>query len=237
MSLNLFLIYLSSYSLIPALVIGVVMCKTHIFSEPLRIVLYCVYFMALMEVLEWGIIYFYRINHVPMEDRNSHFLTNIHIFLEFYILAYAYYSLAKVKIQKTIITLFMLAEACLLLTYDFSSWKNFNHFNSITNSVASLLMIAILFMYFYNLLQTLETKNILKDPWFWISTGAWFYYSGVLFAFIFSENILFNKSESYTILWNIYYIFIVVFRIFLAIGLWLSKTQNSLNSSSKSVLQ
>jgi hypothetical protein len=181
-----------------------------------------------MEIPEW--VFYYQ-------HKKNHFLVNIHIFFEFFILAYAYYHFAKVKIQKTIIALFMLVEACLLPTFNFSSWDNFNHFNSIANSVASLLMIAILFMYFYNLLQTLETKNILKEPWFWISAGALFYYSGVLFVFIFSDDILFSESKSFTILWNIYYSFLFVFRIFLAIGLWLSKTQNSLNSSSKSVLQ
>ncbi len=231
------LIYVSSIVVLLPLIIGFILWRGNGLQKPLLVVFYCLCFVVSMEILEWGAYFFFRITHVPMKDRNSHFLTNIHIFFEFFILAYAYYSLAKFKSQKTIITLFMLAEACLLLTFDFSSWKNFNHFNSIANSVASLSMIAILFMYFYNLLQTLETKNILKEPWFWISAGALFYYSGVLFAFIFSENILFSESDSYTILWNIYYFFIFVFRIFLAIGLWLSKTQNSLNSSSKSVLQ
>ncbi len=231
------LIYVSSIVVLLPFFIGITLWKRDGLTKPLLVVFYCICFVVSMEILEWGAYYFFKITNVPMKDRNSHFLTNIHIFFEFFILAYAYYHFAKVKIQKTIITLFMLAEACLLLTFDFSSWKNFNHFNSTANSVASLLMIAILFMYFYRLLQTLETNNILKEPWFWISAGALFYYSGVLFAFIFSEDILFSKSESYTILWNIYYFFIFVFRIFLAIGLWLSRTQNSLNSSSKSELQ
>jgi hypothetical protein len=228
MSLSIFLAYISSYSLIPAFIIGGSMYRKDVFSESLKIVYLCICFVLLMEIPEW--VFYYQ-------HKKNHFLVNIHIFFEFFILAYAYHHLAKVKIQKTIIALFMLVEACLLPTFNFSSWDNFNHFNSIANSVASLLMIAILFMYFYNLLQTLETKNILKEPWFWISAGALFYYSGVLFVFIFSDDILFSQSKSFTILWNIYYSFLFVFRIFLAIGLWLSKTQNSLNSSSKSVLQ
>lgn len=207
---------------------GYYLWKKNKLTKPLQIFYYCLCFVFFIEIGEWTLYHLHKQNH---------FLFNIHIFFEFFILAYAYYSLAKVKIQKIVITLFMLAEACLLPTFDFSSWANFNRFNSVTNSVASLFMIAIVFMYFYRLLQTLETKNILEEPWFWISAGTLFYYSGVLFVFIFSDTILFSKLQAETILWNIYYIFLFVFRFFLAIGLWLSKTQNSLNSSSKSELQ
>lgn len=116
----------------------------------------------------------------------------------------------------------------------FTERLSFERYNGMVSAISCLLVITWVFIYFYQLLQTLQVKKLSILPMFWISVSCLLYFSGTLFLFLYGEMILFNKNmDLYLELWNIYYVLSFIFRIFLAIGLWFSKTPLQLKSSSK----
>lgn len=92
-------------------------------------------------------------------------------------------------------------------------------FNAFARAIESVLVIALVLLYFYTLLRSLEIKHLDRSPLFWVGAGSLIYFSGSLFVFIYSNKILSSTSSSFTI-WGIHAFLNILHNIFYAIALW-----------------
>jgi hypothetical protein len=164
----------------------------------------------------------------------NHFVKNTFIPLEFLCLSYiCWLSLETVKFKKVLIVL-----VCLIFLFQISSnlfyWESFNRFNSIANALPNLGLMFFVILYFYELLRDQHADKLSTFPMFWISSGILLYVSINFFLFIFGEFVMFNPSKDISKLSAIIQsVSNIIYHIFLAIGLWFSKTPPQLSPSSK----
>jgi len=103
--------------------------------------------------------------------------------------------------------------------------------DSLVISVESLMLIALVLLYFYRLLHNLEATRLSRFPMFWFSAGILMFFSGTLFIYMFSEYLVKNKNfPRFNALWNVSYYVNVVFHLALTVGIYhvrrLSERQN-----------
>jgi len=167
-----------------------------------------------------------KILHIP-----NHFILNTFALTEGILISSIFQeAFINKKLKKN--TFILIIIYTLVSIYLFIMPNGFFKFNSIVNALSCLLIIVWVFVYFYQLLQTLQVIKLYTLPLFWISVGCLLYFSGTLFIFLYSDTILFQKEPIlYYQLWNIYYVLLFVFRVLLAIGLWFSKTAFQLSNS------
>jgi len=166
-------------------------------------------------------------------NRSNHFIINAFVIIEFVLFSLIFH---QVFIGKNLKRIVLIATSIYILVciYTFTLVEGFQTFNSTISTIACLLIIIWVFIYFYQLLQQLEVKKLTIVPMFWISVSCLFYFSGTLFVFLYSDVIIFQKEPKfYYHLWNIYYVLLFIFRILLGIGLCFSKTPLQLKPLSK----
>ncbi len=160
-----------------------------------------------------------KILHLP-----NHFILNTFAVFECILISLIFHEAFIGKKTKRIV-LVSTSVYTLMCVYIFTRLDGFYKFNSTINTLTCLLIITWVFVYFYQLLQTLQQIKLSILPMFWISVACLLYFSGTLFIFLYSETILFQKEPIlYKQLWSIYYVLLFVFRVLLAVGLWYSKT-------------
>lgn len=221
MKIHLTLVYISSSVVFLPLII--ILLRKKYLTKELKIFFLYLIASIIFEVfcILWG-----RILHRP-----NHFILNTFALAECIILSFTF---REVFISENVkrIALVLTSIYALVSIYLFLMPNGFFKFNSIVNTISCLLIIIWVFVYFYQLLQTLQVIKLYTIPLFWISVGCLLYFSGTLFIFLYSDIILWQKQPVlYYQLWTIYYILLFVFRILLAVGLWFSKTAFQLSKS------
>jgi hypothetical protein len=212
MSFHVFLIYFSSFSSILPVIIGGMRYSYVIKNKPYKwLFLYSV-FIFLLELVT---VY---VSHYKI---NTHFIINIWGIIELIILynVYSFVLPQKKKRLYLIISIYVLVSIGVLLL------KSTNIISDISNSLSAFLLTGLALYYFLHLLRTLESTNLLKFPFFWINSGILLNFSAIFLVYLFSHYILFNEHTAIRQLWDIVYGMLIVYRIFLAIGLWYSKPQ------------
>jgi hypothetical protein len=184
----------------------------------------CLSFL-IMEVVMW---------YTVIKSMQNHYLLNAFYPIEFLMLSSIYWITLKTPLYKKII----LCVAIVIITFIIGSHiinlDNFNRFNSVANAVANLGLMFFVILYFYELLKELHIVKLSNHPMFWISVGIILYVSINFFLFIFGEFVMFNSSKEISKLSLIITsISTIIFRIFLTIGLWFSKTPIQSNLSLK----
>lgn len=185
--------------------------------------IYCIIY-AVFEIIGW----YYVLRHWQ-----NHFLFNIQSYLDIVFLGTYFYQILEAKLSKRMVLLFSVAT---LLFITWSHWvtdRDFNRMDSFSLSIGSLSLISMCLLFFYQLLQKLDIKNVLTYSHFWINVGILMYFSGAFFTFIFAEYIAFSLDKSVVQYFQISGFLLFIQRIFLAIGLWFSTTPQQLNPSSK----
>jgi hypothetical protein len=214
---------LASLAVILPIISGSITVGKHLNAPLKTIFAYCLIY-ALFESVGW----YYALHHWQ-----NHFLHNTMSYLDILFLGtYFYQILENPWIRKIVISLIIIT---ILLTAwsHLGTGRDFNRLDSFALSVGNLAMIFMSLLFFYQLLNTLDIKNLLVYPNFWIVVGILVYFSGAFFTFIFAEYIAFSKDEAITSYFQIHEYFLFIQRIFLAIGLWFSKTPPQLSPSLK----
>jgi hypothetical protein len=193
-------------------------------NSPQRLIFFYFLIYAILEIVAWYYVYHHWQNH---------FLFNIMSYIDITFLGTYFYQVLESKNIK------LLVIALISVTLLFITWshvgtgRDFNRMDSFAISVGSLSVIFMSLLFFYQLLNNLEVENIFTYSHFWINVGILLYFSGAFFTFIFAEYIAFSKDESVTQYFQISDYLLFFQRIFLAIGLWFSKTPPQLSPSSK----
>ena len=144
-----------------------------------------------------------------------------------------YYLILEALILKKIV-LYLVGLALIIIFWShLTTGRDFNRIDSFALSIENICIISMVLLFLYQLLNTLEVQNLLTYSHFWIGIAVLIYFSIVFFVEIYAEYVTFSKDESIIQYWQIKQYLTFFQRIFLAIGLWFSKTPQQLNSSSK----
>lgn len=194
-------------------------------SKSLRIISFYVFGTFFLESLCWAIIL------LPLENHQNHWVINIFNVFEFVCLSYYFFSTVKSIRIKQFVKVISILSLLLIFTLTILNIENFNRYDNLTHSIVYITLMLFVLLNFYEILYSEETLILSNYPYFWIASGVLIYFSGAFFINLFGDVILFNVRLND--FWIIYYVLIIIFRIFLAIGLWFSKTPPQLSPSSK----
>ena len=206
--------YLASSILILPIIVGGVNMKG-IKSTPFLIIfVYCICYLIL-EIISW----YYALNKLQ-----NHFIDNLSTYLEIILIGYFYFEIINNPIQKKIVLVILVISLVIILWSNLANKRDFNVIDSFASSIENIALIAIALIFFFQLFDDLDVKNLFAYPHFWIGIAVLIYFAGVFFVNVFSEYITFNKDISVAHYWLIKQYLTFFHRIFLAIGLWFSKT-------------
>ncbi len=216
------LIMISSLFVLFPLSIGLI--RYNMLTSSLKVIFYYTIVSALVEMIAWITIYYHQTNH---------WLSNVYNIMEYAFLSYYFTKIFVISKVNTFIKYFSTLTLLVITLLTFIDYKNLNHYNSTAYIITCLVLMTYAMIYFYELLNSLNVPKISYYSHFWISVGVLLYFSGCFFVNLFSEIVLLGNDKSINQLWLIYHFFLIIYRIFLAIGLWFSKTPLQSNSSSK----
>lgn len=214
---------IASLSLIVPIIIGTINMK-EVKSKPFIVIYWYLLIYAIFELVAW----YYALNHLQ-----NHFLANTFIYLDIIFFGWYYYLVLVNSNPKRIIIMLMIMSIAIILWSHLGTNRDYNRLDSFALSIENIAIITMSLLFFYQLLNTLEVKNLFTYPHFWIGVAVLSYFSVIFFIDIFAEYVTFNKDESVTQYWQIKQYLTFFHRIILAIGLWFSKTLLQSNPSSK----
>ncbi len=147
---------------------------------------------------------------------NTYWIANGYLLFQFIFLAVIYYAeFNNSKLIKGIIFLFVVFFFCNLLAV-----QGLFVFNTYSNSIAGLILIAISLYYFYFLLHHLPQEDIYKIPLFWISFSVLFYYGGTLILFLTNNFFVSKFVQSLRLVWILHNFCNIVKNLLFTIALW-----------------
>ncbi len=116
---------------------------------------------------------------------------------------------------------FKIVFACFLVFFviNFIWIENPFEFNTNSNGISSLILIAITIRYLYKLLSELPEIHIYKLPMLWIAFGVLLYCSGTLFVFLASKYLIKSPADHQSV-WIITLLLNISQFIFFGVGLW-----------------
>lgn len=192
----------------------------------LRVISFYLYGSLFFEILCWGIVLLPFLNH------RNHWVFNIINIFEFSCLSYYFLKITKSTNIKKAIKGISIASFLVIIFLTLLNVEEFNKYDNLAHSIVYITLILFVLLNFYEMLYSDEILVLSNHSHFWIASGVLIYFSGAFFINLFGDKILILSGplKSY---WLIYYGLLVIFRIFLAIGLWFSKTPQQLSPSLK----
>jgi hypothetical protein len=216
------IVFIASFAVIFPIIMGSITVKKSPEPSLIAVLAYCIIYL-IMEIIGW---------YYALRGLQNHFLNNIIPYIDLIFIGIYFYQMFITVLNKRLVVLLTTVSLLSVLTSHLTG-DNFNQIDSIANSISNICMIAVALLFFYQLLNNLNIQSLLRYHHFWIVAGILIYFSGIFFIHIFAEYITFNKDSSITIFWDIKDYLLLIFRIFLAIGLWFSTTHQQLSPSSK----
>lgn len=161
---------------------------------------------------------------------HTHFIGNIYLVAQFSLLVWIFRKqLPNQRITDIIFILFILF--CIInISFFQGPWV----FNSVSNVVASLILIGFCIFYLYRLLYELPMVHIQHHPMLWITFAVLTYYAGNFFLFLVKNYLTYGESGSHKLMWILHNLLNITKNILFAIALWQSyrKVRSSTLSSS-----
>ena len=196
----------NSLILIYPLIMGIINIK-EVRKSPLKVIFnYCI-LLTFIEILAWIFV---------LNGWQNHFINNSINYIDVCFFGYYYTLVIKSKGLNNLIK--GLIVVSIILIGGSHIGREFNRIDPFSHSVVNITMICMALIFFYQLLNNLEIKNLLTYSHFWIGVSILLYFSGVFFMHIFSEYIAFNTNEAITDYWYIREYLSFAQRIFLGIG-------------------
>ena len=106
-------------------------------------------------------------------------LYNVYYYIRFPILGLVYFHVYTSSIQKRIVILFWVASV-LFLAVNLFYYSGLNKLHSNYLFFGGLFVILLCLFHFYNILKMAGKRNPLRTNFFWISTGFFFFFLGML---------------------------------------------------------
>ena len=127
----------------------------------------------------------------------------------------------KIFLNVVLVVLMVLGLLTLLI------WMDSDKFSSIMRMVQSVAFIVLCLVYYYQIFDGLEVKNLGSDPMFWFVTAFFLYFAGNLFFFI-ATGVYGDPGEGFTeeeitILMRIFTVnslMMILRNVIIAIGYW-----------------
>ena len=216
--------YVASLMLIVPIIIGAINFKD-VRKTPLMIIFIYSILYGIFELIAW----YYALNGLQ-----NHFIANTVTYLDVSGLGLYYYLIISKPLNNKFI-LGIIGFALIVIFWShFATNRDYNRMDSFALSIQNISIILMVLIFFYQLLSGLEINNLLEYSHFWIGIAILVYFSTIFFLNIFAEYITFNKNQVFAqSYWQIKEYLTFFQRIFLAIGLWFSKTPPQLSPSSK----
>jgi hypothetical protein len=160
---------------------------------------------------------------------NNYLILNLYLISQFFVLAWILRSQANSRILMDSIIWISIIFCFINFTLFQGPWK----FNSVSNVLASLILISFCLNYFFRLINDLPIVHIQQLPMFWISMGILTYYAGNFFLFLVKNYLLYGEDGSHRLMWVLHNLLNITKNILFAIGLWQSyrKARSSISSS------
>lgn len=152
---------------------------------------------------------------------NTTALYNFQTIEEFCLLSWLYYNFFRLAYFKQLVKL---SNVVFLPMAFWFYWQNPFEWNSLTMTIESLLLIAFVMIYFYELILQDSHIGFTTVPMFWISAGIMLYFAGGFFVFVSSDYIV-KSSNSW--LWQINHIVNIPYHILMAVGIWITKKKST----------
>ena len=213
---------MSSLFVLFPLLVGIV--RYNLLTSSLKVIFCYIIASTFVEIFAWITILYHQKNH---------WLSNISNIIEFAFLSYYFIKIFTVFKVSIFIKYFSVIILVIITLLTFIDYKNINHYNSTAYIITCFVLMTYAMIHFYELLNSLNVPKLSYYSHFWISVGVLLYFSGCFFVNLFSEVVLFGNDKSTNQLWLIYHFSLIIYRIFLAIGLWFSKTPQQLSPSLK----
>ena len=98
-------------------------------------------------------------------------------------------------------------------------------FNPVQRLVESLLVLALVLVYFFKVLRELVVVRLEREPMFWVSTGLLLYFAGSVFVFVSSNYVLRHSRTLSLRLWAVHAgLYIVLYGIY-SWALWMKPSR------------
>jgi hypothetical protein len=150
-------------------IIGLIFTKkSSLFSYKLLLLFLIVTF------LNESICFYIKIKHLG----STYIFYNFYYYFRFPLLGWMFLFLLPNKVQKSIIYIFLALSFFLFLFNSFYLY-GFNSLHSNYLLSGGVFIILLSLIHFYNILKNSKKKNPLTTPFFWVSTGLFFYFLGI----------------------------------------------------------
>lgn len=173
------------------------------------------------------ILYFFLIiirdftsNIYAVKKINNLFLYNLSALFEIVFICL----LLSFEIDKKKIKVFVDYGAIITLVLCFFFWRN-NELSAGILTFSRAYELLVVLLYFRQLIEDMNVKNILKHSLFWISSGLILQFTGTFFVYLFANYALSINTESglFNLYWNMNQIMYIIFCLFSSVGFWVSK--------------
>ena len=135
--------------------------------------------------------------------KSNHFIFNIYLPFQFLFYFGIFYKTFQSKKLKLIIILVSIGFSIYTFS-DFFDIIHFYTFNSLANTLGSILIIFFCLIYFVSLFKSEGIINYFKIPMFWIATGLLFFFVGnIIYLSFIDYIIMFNLDKSGSVYWFI----------------------------------
>ena len=131
---------------------------------------------------------------------NNAWFFNLFTTFEFLYYCFIFYSILESYSQKKIL-LFSGVAFFILAGVNIFFIQGFYKFHTISYRLGAVMIIVWCFLYFRQLLRSSEYIVLLRNPYFWISTGLLFFYLGFFFYFSAFDYIVYKKISFNRELW------------------------------------
>jgi hypothetical protein len=169
-------------------------------------------FFLLVASLVMDIIAFTLSRH----SMNTYLLGNLFFLFQFVMIAFIFsQELNHSKWMKYIIFVILI-----FFIYNLLVAQGLFVFNTHSNSVAGLTLVAISLYFFFDLLKNLPQDDIYRLPMFWIAFAVLFYYGGTLILFLTNNFLVDRFLDSHRLVWILHNFCNIVKNLLLAIALW-----------------
>ena len=164
------------------------------------------------------------------QGSNTYLIVNIYLIIQFSLLVLVFRKQLPYPTITNIILLLFITFCMVNITVFQGPWE----FNSVSNVIASLILIAFCIFYLYRLLSELPIVHIQHLPMLWISFGVLVYYGGNFFLFLVNNYLTHDESGPHKLMWILHNLLNITKNILFAVALWQSyrKVKSSTLSSS-----
>jgi len=133
---------------------------------------------------------------------NNSWFFNIFTTIEFLYYSFIFYHLFTTHFKRNIVAITV--GMFLIFTWiNIFFIQGFRRFHTISYRVGAIMIVVWCFLYFRQLIQSAEYIVLIKNPYFWISTGLLFFYLGFFFYFSAFDYIVYKKVRFSVALFNI----------------------------------